>query len=159
MSRTWPQFLMRLHPQIGYLASRSRVSPTLSLPPPSRARGWSGYSAQICVISKLTDSLRVCVSFALNLRSQGFVQSVMKVRTCVCKFVSHTRTRIHTTRMIRWCLCNTTVATVSWASVDLDRFLERTASRNGLLARGRVVGRAVNNSLHDERARLNISSQ
>jgi len=63
------------------------------------------------------------------------------------------------TRMIGWCLCNTAVATASWASADSDRFLERTASRNGLPARRWAVGRAVNNSLHDVRARLEISSQ
>jgi len=34
------------------------------------------------------------------------------------------------TRMIRWCLCNTTSATASWASVDLDGFLEQTALDN-----------------------------
>ena len=49
------------------------------------------------------------------------------------------------------------VATASWASVDLDGFLERTASRNA--TRERAVGRAVNNSLHDVRARLKISLQ
>ena len=78
------------------LASLPRA---LSLPPPSkppRARGRSGYSAQMCVISKLTDIL--CVSLALNLGS--FVQSVLGVRTCVCEFASHTRTRIHTYRQI-----------------------------------------------------------
>jgi hypothetical protein len=69
---------------------RSLSSPP-PLPPP-RARGRSGYSVQMCVISKLTDSL--CVSLALNLGS--FVQSVLKVQTCVCEFASHTRTRIHT---------------------------------------------------------------
>ena len=42
--------------------------------------------------------------------------------------------------------------------MDLDGFLKRT-SRNGLPARGRAIGRAVNNSLHDVRARLKISSQ
>ena len=48
--------------------------------------------SQMCVISKLTDSL--CVSLALNLGS--FVQSVLNVRTCVWEFASHTRTRTHT---------------------------------------------------------------
>jgi len=37
--------------------------------------------------------------------------------------------------MIGWCLCNTAVATASWASVDLDGFVERTTSRKGLSAR------------------------
>ena len=32
------------------------------------------------------------------------------------------------TRMIEWWLCDTAAATASWASVDLDGFLERTAS-------------------------------
>ena len=43
--------------------------------------------------------------------------------------------------------------------MDLDGFLERTTSRSGLPARGQAVGLAVNNSLHDVRARLNICSQ
>jgi len=32
------------------------------------------------------------------------------------------------TRMFEWCLCDTAAATASWASVDLDGFLERTKS-------------------------------
>ena len=32
------------------------------------------------------------------------------------------------TRMIERCLCDTAAATASWASVDLDRFLDRTVS-------------------------------
>ena len=32
--------------------------------------------------------------------------------------------------MIEWCLCDTASATASWASVDLDEFLEQTASGN-----------------------------
>jgi len=32
------------------------------------------------------------------------------------------------TRMIEWCLCDTAAATASWASVDLDGLLQRTAS-------------------------------
>jgi len=32
------------------------------------------------------------------------------------------------TLMIEWCLCDTAVATASWSSVALDKFLERTAS-------------------------------
>jgi len=63
-----------------------------SLSPSPRTRGRSGYSAQMCVISKLTDFL--CVSFALTLGS--FVHSVSGVRTCVCEFALHTRTCIHT---------------------------------------------------------------
>jgi len=70
---------------------------TLSLSPPPpprppRARGRSEYSAQMRVISKLTDSLCVSLAFTLGI----FVQSVLGVRTCVCEFASHTRTRIHT---------------------------------------------------------------
>ena len=70
----------------------ARESPSRSLSPPPRARGRSGYSVQMFVISKLTDSL--CVSFALTLGS--FVQSVLGVQTRVRQFASHTRTRIHT---------------------------------------------------------------
>jgi len=46
--------------------------------------------------------------------------------------------------MIGWCLCNTAVATVSWASVDLDGFLKRTAwgvELAGGRAGRRVVGK------------------
>jgi len=53
-------------------------------------------------------------------------------------------------------------ATPQWRprhELDLDGFLERTASRNGLPAGGWAVGRVVNNRLHDVRARFKISSQ
>jgi len=51
--------------------------------------------------------------------------------------------------MIEWCLCDTAVATSSWASVDLDRdrFLERTESGNGFgrdSRRGGKSGRQKN---------------
>jgi len=36
----------------------------------------------------------------------------------------------HQRRMIEWCLCDTAAATASWISLDVDRFLERTASGN-----------------------------
>jgi len=39
--------------------------------------------------------------------------------------------------MIRWCLCNTTAATASWASVDLDGFLGELVGR---LASRRAAG-------------------
>ena len=42
--------------------------------------------------------------------------------------------------MIGWCLCNTAAATASWASVDLDRFLERTESGNWFRRAGRRAG-------------------
>ena len=47
---------------------------------------------------------------------------------CVCTWTSCTSSRYVATRMIKRCLCDTAVATASWASVDLDGFLERTAS-------------------------------
>ena len=49
-------------------------------------------------------------------------------------------------------------ATASCARVDLDGFLERTASGDGF-GRDRAGGWAANDSLHDARARLKRSSQ
>ena len=50
------------------------------------------------------------------------------------------RMRPAPTRMIGWCLCNTAAATVSWASVDLDGFLEQTASGDWFRRAGRRAG-------------------
>jgi len=44
------------------------------------------------------------------------------------------------TQMIDWYLCDTAAATVSWASVDLDEFLVRTASGDWFRRDGRRVG-------------------
>ena len=42
--------------------------------------------------------------------------------------------------MIKWFLCNTAAATASWASVDLNRFLERTALEHWFRRTGRRAG-------------------
>jgi len=42
--------------------------------------------------------------------------------------------------MITWCLCNTAAATASWTSVDLDEFLELTASGDWFRRAGRRAG-------------------
>ena len=44
------------------------------------------------------------------------------------------------TQMIEWCLCDPAAATASWASVDLDGFLERTASGAWFLRDSRRAG-------------------
>jgi len=49
-------------------------------------------------------------------------------------------TRPAPTRMIEWCLCNTAAGTASLASVDLDGFLERTASGDWFRRAGRGAG-------------------
>ena len=49
------------------------------------------------------------------------------------------------TRMIEWCLCDTTALTASWASVDLDSFLSEQRRATDFVET--VARRAANDSL------------
>jgi len=59
--------------------------------------------------------------------------------------------------MIEWCMCDIAAAIAIWVSMDLDEFRANSVGRP--ISSRHQSGRSANNSLHDARARLKISSQ